>query len=1037
MNTQTNAYVTKFSSGTILALLAFSGLLFIIPVATPIFAANASLPSVSASGNNPALGGVAATFTLSVGNPSSNQFTVTAFTINAPSGWTITGATKGGFLSGTPSYTSSGVTWTVSTFTVGTGAGIPPGSADSLAFTAIAATGTYPFTSTFTSKVQDASAVAFYTGPSFSILVIDPTTSTPVVTPTSATSYIAGSAALTETAKITPAQAGVPIVFSETGYPAGASYSFSPSTALTDSTGTATTVFQPSNHMGDTANIKAAVGTSTITPGVSAGAINTVAGSPTEVTWALTSVASDGNHYIATEHTTLNQGVSTVAINGAYMVTTGASFSIADKFGNPVAFNTAGLTWAITLTALSGGGVFDALGLPTVISCTNTAGADWMSGTTALTPTTACPSGALTSSNLPFNYFQSANYYTIGELSAGVSGSLSGSAFAGAGQSGELVTSTFAAASAVPVVIAPSGVTLPNVPAGDKVNVTATLAPPSTCGTAWTTACPRQAGVPVQLYLDQTNSFETVSGAKDYGLSSKLTAGFSNGLFSTSQTTNANGMASNLFTLDTVAGASAFYQSNVTAPIDTSLTHSLGISLDTPATACTVPIVAHGGPATVCTIGAAPATFTVLTYFEPTLVTTASHSAAGGSIYVDVSITDAYGNPATNQGVNQIQITLTASCSASCPLSAFTVYIPSGGHDTYASFGAITWTMPNTIGSVTLTATGVLKGKQITSAPAAIGVVSPLPTLAIISPKNVGTIYSSKNSVVFTGQANVSIGYAATGPLAVKIVSVTYKIDSGSVQTAPITSGYSITFSVAATMTPGLHHLSFNATDSVGNVAVGTTYSVLIDVVAPTVAFTTATGAKLNYSNTVVATITVPEGDLNLTSVTPTLNGTALSSSHFKVTGTNNLGSSVSYTVTISGLPAGSDNLGLSASSLAGLTGTAKAITVTVSVPPSQSVIIVSASYGTEGGYTGISITATNIWSTSQNLIAFAVWKNSAGQTVAVTTGGLGTMASGATTTTFAPLLSALPSGSYTVNVFVVTTGNLPVSSTTSITASV
>ena len=208
----------------------------------------------------------------------------------------------------------------------------------------------------------------------------------------------------------------------------------------------------------------------------------------------------------------------------------------------------------------------------------------------------------------------------------------------------------------------------------------------------------------------------------------------------------------------------------------------------------------------------------------------------------------------------------------------------------------------------------------------------------------------------------------------------------------------------------------------------------MTDTAAPTVAFTTASGATVNYSSPVTATITVPEGDLNATSVVASLNGTTLASSAVTITGTNNLGHSVTYTVSITGLAAGSDTVGLSASSLAGLTGTATTITVTVQVAFATSVIITSASYGTLGSFNGISVTATNTWSTSQNLVVFAVWKNSAGQTAAVTTGGL-TLAAGASGTTFTPLAGGLPSGSYTVSVFVITTANSPVSSPSSITA--
>jgi len=67
--------------------------------------------------------------------------------------------------------------------------------------------------------------------------------------------------------------------------------------------------------------------------------------------------------------------------------------------------------------------------------------------------------------------------------------------------------------------------------------------------------------------------------------------------------------------------------------------------------------------------------------------------------------------------------------------------------------------------------------------------------------------------------------------------------------------------------------------------------------------------------------------------------------------------------------------------------------------------------------------------------VVFAVWKNSVGQTAAVTTGGL-TLAAGASGTAFAPLAGSLTSGSYTVSVFVITTSDAPVSSTTTISAS-
>ena len=1031
MNTPTNAYLTKFSSGTILAILALSGLLLFLPLGSPIFASNANLPTATVTGNNPVAGGaVGQNFVITLGNPNPNAYTITGFSINGPSGWTITGCTAGGFLV-TCHFTSSAATFSVSQFTVGTAAGVPPGSTDTLTITATVGTasGTYPFTSTFTSKVQDASAVDFYNGPPFSVLVVDSTTHITVVTPAASANYAAGSPALTETATVActvsatcPSghEAGIPIVFTAPGYLAGTVFSFSPGTASTDSSGVATTVFQPSNHAGDATTVSAAIGSSAFASVASVGTITTVAGAPTEIAWTLTSSnPKNGNHYITTQGTTVN-GVS-ATFTGATMAATGASFAIADKFGNGVDFSTATLTYTVSLTALSGGGRFDATGLPSVISCKN--GGNWQAGgvdiaNPAVTP---CPVAG-TSANLPFPYFQSSLYGAIGEFSASVTGTLNSASYAGAGQSNLLITSTFAGASPVPTIALITGVTLPNVPAGKSVNVTATLA----------TA---QAGVPVTLFLDKTTSYETVAGAKDYGANSMLTAGFSGGLFRVSTTTRSNGLAAAMFTIDTNAGSAAFYQANVTAPTDASLTNSLGISADSAGAAslCAAAVV------TVCTIAGSPTTFTVLTYYDNLLAFPASHAATSGTLYVNVVISDAYGNVATNTAATAIQIGLTASCGSTCLLSATTVYITSGGKDTQSSFGPITWTMPSGTGSVTLTASGVLSGVQKTSAPATVAVVSPKPTLAITSPVPMsGVIYSGSGNVVFSGGANASIGYASTGPLAVTITSITYKIDTGAVQTAPISSANKITFSVAATMAAGKHTITFNATDSKGNVATGQSYTVLVDTAAPTVKFTTANNANISgtSSSTVTATIVVAQGDLNMSSVVASVNGTALTSSHVTVSGTNTLGTSTTYTVTIGGLSTGTDVLGLSASSLAGLTGTATGITVHVTVAAGQSFVVSGTpSAGKLGQYNGVNVAYQNLNPTTQTIVIFAVWQTSAG-TVGISTSSA-TVGAGATTSAFIVEPVGLASGTYTVNIFVWTTSNQPVSVTTTITVTV
>jgi hypothetical protein len=227
----------------------------------------------------------------------------------------------------------------------------------------------------------------------------------------------------------------------------------------------------------------------------------------------------------------------------------------------------------------------------------------------------------------------------------------------------------------------------------------------------------------------------------------------------------------------------------------------------------------------------------------------------------------------------------------------------------------------------------------------------------------------------------------------------------------------------------------FNATDANKNTVVSASYSVIVDTSAPAITFTTANNAVLNYSQAVAASVVDAQGELNATAVTATYNGTKVAAANVVVTGANNPGHSVTYTVSIKNLPVGHWTIALTAKDLAGNSASAS-ISVKVQVSFAQSVVINSATYGTLGSFNGISVTATNVWSTSQNLVVFAVWKNGGGQTVAVTTGGL-TLASGATGSTFAPLAGGLPGGSYSVTVFVITTSNNPVSSTTSISVSV
>jgi hypothetical protein len=331
-----------------------------------------------------------------------------------------------------------------------------------------------------------------------------------------------------------------------------------------------------------------------------------------------------------------------------------------------------------------------------------------------------------------------------------------------------------------------------------------------------------------------------------------------------------------------------------------------------------------------------------------------------------------------------------------------------------------------------LTASGVVSGVLV-SGTKSITTVSPNPTLAITSPTpSAGVVYSKSTGVVFSGNANASVGYPPT----VTISSVTFSVDKGAASAATIVSGTTkVTWSAGVFFSVGLHNITFTATDSNANTVTSALWQVLVDTSGPTIAFKTATGSTLNYSSSVTATIFDNLGDLNATSVKAWYNGTAVSSTNLAVTGTQTLGKNSSSAVSISNLPAGTWVVTLAASDLAGNANAGVSITVTIQVSFANSVVINSAAYTTLGSFKGVLVSATNIWSSPQNLLVFATWKNAAGQTVAVTSGGLPSpMAAGATGSAFAPLPAPLPSGTYTVSVFVITTGNNPVSSTTTIT---
>src|SRR2546422_8084016 len=302
-------------SATILALLLLSGFLSLITLAKPAHSANSSPPTIAVTSGNPLKGGVSQSVAFTIANPASNAFGVTALTVNAPTGWTISAQSSGSFLLN-GGFSASTATWSSTS-----GTGLVPGGSDGLGITLTPPTATYPFSGTFVSSLRDSSGPAFYSGPSFVLLAMNPTTAITTVV-VSATSYVAGTTSLTVDVTETPAQADLPIVFTA-NYPSGTTYGFAPATATTDSTGTATTTFQPSNVAGAVAHVTATVGTSAVTP--NSAVVTTLPGPPSQVIFNYSpTLASDGNDYSATSATTS----TSPSFTGAEFLSTGVSFSI-------------------------------------------------------------------------------------------------------------------------------------------------------------------------------------------------------------------------------------------------------------------------------------------------------------------------------------------------------------------------------------------------------------------------------------------------------------------------------------------------------------------------------------------------------------------------------------------------------------------------------------------------------------------------------------------------------------------------------------
>ena len=178
-------YFNKFSSGTILALLALSGMLVLVPLAAPVHATNGSPLQLSLyNGDGAPLAGDHGDnyIVISVTNPASNQYAVTGLTLAfsmpgfTASSWEVWDCdyTGGVFTTCSVSYANT-VSFTSSSLT---DTGIPPGTTafvEVWLYTPTDNVGTvFPLTTTVTTTVQDGSSASYYGGPTFGIQTISP-----------------------------------------------------------------------------------------------------------------------------------------------------------------------------------------------------------------------------------------------------------------------------------------------------------------------------------------------------------------------------------------------------------------------------------------------------------------------------------------------------------------------------------------------------------------------------------------------------------------------------------------------------------------------------------------------------------------------------------------------------------------------------------------------------------------------------------------------------------------------------------------------
>ncbi|MGA2663710.1 MAG: hypothetical protein ABSF83_02025 [Nitrososphaerales archaeon] len=779
-------------------------------------------------------------------------------------------------------------------------------------------------------------------------------------------------------------QAGVPIVFSVTT-PAthGFTASVSPTTASTvsgTSAATASATFTPSNYQGDISNVTARIGTSAVH--AFSGKVSTIAGNPTTVSWTIAAAATPNfnqgsSYYLTTFGIPLVTGATTMA---EFASATGLVVAMSDTYGNPILFSA--LTNPTIAISVSSGAGFDLGGSALTLTAT------------CLNEAVSCSSGALGN-----NYYQGYAYGSTASLTAIITGkypTATSPIVSVSSTSGNFITST----QATSYTVVASSSASPAFGAGSAIKLTAT----PNVGT--------QPGVPVTFNLCGQQTGATVCNTGETPTTTGYGGSFSSGGqigFATS-TSGSAGTATATYNIDTIAGNTGNW--NATSPAPTNLAPKATIS--------GVTAVNTGG---VTTVAGPAASFKSLVYFSDQATLVKTSIVAGQNLYINVELVDAYGNLATNTGITQIQVQLSAT--APTTLEATTLYIEQGQKQTLPIFGYDEWAIPASVAvgtALTLTASGVVNGVAV-SPTTTLTTVSPLPTLSITSPKPTsGTIYASSTGVSFRGSANVSVGYNPTPLTGVTIASVNYKIGSASWQQASGSHSSPDSFGLSIFVPAGLSTIVFNATDSDKNTVVSTAYQLLVDTSAPTFTFSTAS----SNNGCVTVTAATAEGDFNTASFTATYGGVAVPAAAITWGGTQTPGTAGSLTATICGLVSQTATLSVTGSTLAGLSTTSsESLTVTVPFADSFTFNTAGATYGTVGAYKGLTVSVTNGWNTAETVVVYATFKSGTSIYVA---DGTTTIASGQAATVFCVDVLAIPAGSYQVTLSAVTTSNQPVS---------